>query len=349
MNILNSLTLLEQPQAGDFKPGELVSIAHQNAQRLHRTLAALLDLASLEGGTFHVTLREVDLLRLVSERVRAQESTLKAHRLEFAMEVEPELAEGAAPILADPQKLGRAVELLFESTLAWARAGSMLKLRISLAAVELEFEPEESKRKRWAGSWQEALAGFESGIASPGSIFGGVLQSESAFLTRQEEGLGSEFLLLHEIMRRHEGRFEAQTKGGKTVLRLSFRKLESLEALRAVLASRIGRASTEIGSVALALIQVPRGSTAEQFRRQVRGALFRSTDSVYTLAERGQVAAVLDDCKPEDAPVLMGRIAEKLGMPLQYGTAICPSESMEPDSLIEIADKKLASVSGRRA
>jgi cytochrome c oxidase cbb3-type subunit I/II len=81
-------------------------------------------------------------------------------------------------------------------------------------------------------------------VGSPTSAFSGVLQSEQAFLSRAEEGLGSEYLLIHEIMRLHQGRFLAQRQGNQVGLVLELSAPDSEEMLRSVLLSRAYEVST---------------------------------------------------------------------------------------------------------
>src|SRR4051812_17953351 len=95
--ILNALSVLEEGAAsGDFSADELVRMARHNAQRLHRTLMTLLDLAALESGTFHVRLREIDLIKLVSARLEAHQYLLRDGTLPIR-----KVMSAGSPVLAD--------------------------------------------------------------------------------------------------------------------------------------------------------------------------------------------------------------------------------------------------------
>jgi hypothetical protein len=170
-----------------------------------------------------------------------------------------------------------------------------------------------------------------------------VLQSEEAFLTRREEGLGSEFMLVHQIMKLHAGRFEMKQEGRDVTMRLKFTELSSGEGLQAVLASRAYSVSHELGSVALVLVQVASDQDPLELCRQIKLNLFRASDAVYALPERHQVALVLDDCKAEDAPKLIERVTKKLerATTLHYGIAHCPSDVLDPAQLLKVADARL--------
>jgi hypothetical protein len=107
------------------------------------------------------------------------------------------------------------------------------------------------------------------------------------------------------------------------------------------LSSRAYQVSTELGSVALVLIDVPATKDAIFFCAQIKENLFRSSDAVYPLPARNQAALVLDDCKPEDAPRLVERLKSSLGQDLHFGMAHCPSDAQDPDRLLDLASERL--------
>jgi hypothetical protein len=350
MGILNSLGLLEEgAESAEFSATELVKMARQNAQRLNRTLSALLDLAALDSGTFHARLREVDLHRLVSGRIDAHRSLFRDRGLRVEEMADASTGTG---VLADPQKLGRAVDLALQALIPRAEADTLIQVRISSSSASLSCKLTAGTERLWDAAWTQALAGFEGGVASPTSAFAGVLQSEQAFLTRMEEGLGSEFLLIHEITRLHRGRFGAERRDQEVRLTIELPELSSESGLKAVLASRAYEISTELASVALVLIEIPSGAkNPEAFTAEVKKNLFRASDAVYLLRDRAQVALVLDDCKAEDAPRLMDRIGQKLAKKnldggLVFGVAQCPSDGLDPAMLFPLAESRLKAARG---
>ena len=312
MGILNSLSMLNDDDDVGIPKEELIQMARQNANRLNRTLAALLDLAQLESGVFHARLREIDFAKTVRNRVDLIERELR----DFGLEAK--FAEiSAAPILADAQKVLRAVDLCMQVIMPRAKRDTAVEIAISGSSVEFRFQIKPESMDDWQQAWFQAQAGFQGGIASPNSAFAGVMQSEQAFLTRREEGLGSELLLLHEIMRLHHGRFvekrHKKGEGEQCSLSLEFTSVGSEDDVRSILASRAYDVSTELATVALVLMEVPKGQSSEDFATLLKAHLFRSSDAVYPLPESGRVALVVDDCKAEDIPGLLNRI--KRGIP----------------------------------
>ena len=342
--VLNALNALEasdeagpREDAGPLSQSELILMAKRNAQRLQQALVTVLDLAAIESGTFHAHLREVELSRLVRKRIELDRPWLKdcgiASTIHSAADV---------PVLADPQKLSRAIDLILEviSGRAESRPGVSIEVLPSRLAFSFTLKPEADAS--WVAAWSQALAGFEGGVMAPGSAFAGVLQSETGFLTRSEEGLGSELQLIHQIMRLHRGKLLQTRNRNRITLTLEFPELSSEEALRAVLSSRAYEVTNELGSVALALVNVPDGLVAVEFCDAIKRNLFRATDAVYPVPQRRQVALVLDDCKVGDAPRVMKRIEKAIGMMLDSGVAHCPSDGLDPAKLLDIANRRLS-------
>lgn len=380
MSILNALMILEQsasaPQAGSasrtgrgthtgpagpgpdagadgsapFSSDELLTIARQNAQRLHRTLSALLDLASIESGTFGIRPREMELARVADARIRALATLFRDRDLHLT--VEDRSGEDAS-VLADPARMARAVDLLLTTVASRAAPGSAIRLRISRRKIGALFEPDPKADRFWKKSWAEFLSARKKGARAPGLAFAGTLQSENAFLTREEEGLGSELLLVHEIMTLHGGVFDGATDGrsGKMKLWLELPELSSEEGLRLALGARVAELSSEYGAAAIGLVEVPKGQDVDEFRKLLKESLFRSTDAAYALPERRQVGLLLDDCKPEDAPGLMRRVLKRMvaqvpGLSekqLRFGMACAPADGMDSAQLVDIADRRLNS------
>lgn len=356
MGIINALSVFDEADptgssASGLSQSEIISMARRNALRLQKTLSTLLDLATIESGMFHARLREVDIARLTEGRILAQhfwleELGLSAERTKLSSHAQPRSSQ---PILGDPQKLGRAIDLCLQSIVPRCEAGSVIRWETSEQGILIRFQLQASAERAWKDSWSQALAGFEGGVTSPSSAFSATLQSEQAFLSRPDEGLGSELLLIHEIMRLHHGKFREDLKGREVTLHLQLPVLSSEDALCTVLAARMDAVSLEsgsLGSIALVLVDVPSG-TVDGLQARLKALLFRASDAVYSLPTQNQVALILEDCKPEDAPKLLRRIEKSLGEPLQFGIVSAPADGFDPARLIELAQKRLRPQAGQ--
>jgi hypothetical protein len=353
IGVINALSVLDEEE---LPPGvssaELVRMARRNAQRLHQSLNELLELAELQSGTFHARLKEVDLPRFVRSRLDAQEWRFK----ETPIRLTREITSAEIPVLGDPQKLGRALELCLNVVLEkgvkvpGSKGPAELKIRISFSTLELAFELSPEAVQEWDAAWSQGLVAFQGGVASPASVFGGILRSEQEFLTRSEEGLGSGFTLIHEIMRLHQGSFSAERSGAQVRLLLHLVPLDSEQSLRAVLVSRTSGVAQGLNMVTLVLIEVPVEFGAQassgsewvhQFRAKVKAHLFRSADAVYALPSQGRVAMILDDTKREDTHLVIRRIEKALGFSLKTGFAHCPSDCLDPSELMDLANSRI--------
>jgi hypothetical protein len=373
--ILNALGVLEEPTSfGGLSTQDLIKMAKENAVRLQQALSTLLDLGSMDSGSFHVRLREIDLCRLARTRVEFHQPALASRNL-TSVWTEDSLQLGAL-LLADSQRLGRAIDLCFQVLIPRAEPGTQVKIRLTSHKLEIGFQLAKNMEKLWQTTWSGAGIGLNTETKTPYSAFAGVLQSEQAFLSRVEDGFGSEFLLIHEIMQQHHGTFSAQLHSGGAQpapenfvpepvsegdLSLTFEtgsfgfenrpswvelvielpELKSEEALQKALASRAFQISTELSSVCLVLVNVPKDIKPELFRNKVQSRLVRATDGVYVLPAKRQVALVLDDCNPEDVIKLMQRVSTQLGHSLVYGSAQCPQDGLDPEALVALAQERI--------
>lgn len=329
---------------GELSTYELIQMARKNSQRLHHSLSSLLNLAALESGTFHVKLREVDLLRLAKSRFEAVQSFLRDYSVKT--EWKEDLGEDleSSPILADPQRLGQAIDLCFQILIPRTESGQSIQIRISSSMIEFQSQITSAAQQVWQSSWSQSLVGVEGGVSSPYSAFSGVLQSEEAFLSRVEEGLGSEFLLIHEVLRLHRGQFTTTLKENTAQMRIELPQLSSEEAIKLALASRVYPLATELGSVSLVLMQLPKNShDMSSLQKMVSDCMFLSTDAVYPVLGRNQLALVLNDCKNKGVSVLMKKIEQAVGERLAFGAAHCPCDGMDAEILFDVAQKRLAS------
>lgn len=325
---------------------DLIKMARENAVRLHQALTVLLDLANLESGNFQARLKEIDLARVIEARIELHRPLLKTKNV--AIEVKAE-TEGPVVLLADPGKFGRVVDLCLQVAIPRVERDSKITLHTSSKGLRVLFELAQKMEKLWETSWSQSLAGFHAGVGSPHSAFGGVMQSEQAFLSRVEDGFGSEFLLIHEIMKLHKGKFTAVLNDRVAELVIELPEMNSEESLRSVLKSRAFQISHELGAVTLVLIQVPGAREISVLQGEIRNNLFRTTDAVYALPERKQLALVLDDCKAEDAPKVMSKIGRSLNLELAYGVAHCPSDTLDPEKLLALAQERLDRIRAQAA
>jgi hypothetical protein len=343
MGVINALTLMAEKELEGVSPKDLANMAMRNAQQLQRSLASLLDLAALESGTFHAKLREVNFQRIVFHYLNSltQEVAEKSLRLKIQ---NPEDENHAHLVLGDPIKVERMLDLLFQWIVSRTQSGSEISVRLSSNSLLLTFRFRQELKEKIDHDWEEALIAYEGRVSSPGSAFSGVLQSEEAFLTRTEEGLGGELLLIHEILRLHGGSLKKNEIDGLFLeLELSLPRLSSITALETVLSSRMFQASTGITAISLMLCDLKESteSDLEGLQERVKGKLFRASDAVYLLSEERLLALVLEDFQSEHVPNIVKRIQKELEENFSFGCAHAPSDTLDAKELIALARQRI--------
>lgn len=343
--IINSISLLEEytlqrqgdwklENPGDFSDLELVRMARRNAQSLQYVLSSLLDLASMDAGAFHLRLREVSLVRLMRRKC---EENAKFFSDESVKWILSELHDDpqSVPVLVDPNRISRAMDLIFRVIANTMNKRFPLHVETSLNEVQFKFTIENKFRDEWEEAWQAENAT---------SLFEQAQKTQEEFLARTREGLGSEINIVFQTIQRHQGEAKASMVGNQASLKISLPKLNSIESLKTILESRIYEMSTELSSVALGLVAIPKNESPERFQKALRKSLFRASDASYLLQDEGVCAIILNDCKKSDAPKLIARIEKVLDTELQTGVVTCPDEGADPDFLLELARKRLGNI-----
>jgi hypothetical protein len=121
--------------------------------------------------------------------------------------------------------------------------------------------------------------------------------------------------------------------------------LENEQALEKVIESRMHALKHEVGALSVMILEVSPKSL-KPVHEALRNALFRASDTVYSLPNAGQIAVLMDDCKKADAPKIVRRLLENLGAeagkflkPARVGVASCPDDATQPERLLSKARK----------
>ncbi len=349
MGVMNALELLTSQEgiSGDLSSEEIFEILLKNSRALNDSLTSIIELASIETGTFHAAIREVDLVRLMTNVVENETAKFESESFSIHLSFLKKESAGTINVLIDPKKMIRAIELLFQFVRVRMKPGTSLRVQVSQTEIYFQFtlnsEPldsGETLEEEWDRLWDDSLPQAGESL-SPLSSFAGMIQSESDFLSRSREGLGTEWTLVHEILRIHEGSFASIRKENNVVLTFHLPALNDEKSLIRVLRSRIEKASFGLDSLALVILEAPNGFDFSKFLIDIENALFRSTDSVYPLTESKKAALILDDCRPQDIPGLVARLMTPFGVQIKFGTAHCPMEVRDADQMLHLALSRL--------
>lgn len=344
--ILNSLSVLsehdfgstEKSQDSSLPIDELFKMAYQNSKKLNSSLSQLLDLAAIESGSFCLNMREVQPKWVLEKVLESMNFLLQQRDQKLQIETLPGRPDQEIVFLSDPQRLKRACEWVMEYLSPRAKPSSKWIATITPNAIEFSAELEnDDTGPELDEEWTRAEVGFRAGVASPSSAFSGTVRSESEFLSRSREGLGSELMLTHEVMRLHGGDFQFQREGSQVRYLMSFPEISSSESLKQILSSRIYATTAGLGNVALVLVKAEPGESLDTLRSQLKKTLFRASDAVYDYDNQGVLALLMDDCSEKDLPQVIQRLESTIGRPLSQGLVLCPRDGTDAETLIRLA------------
>lgn len=313
-------------------------MAMRGAERLSRALELLLDLASLESGSFQVLLKESSLSKALKGL------SIREHELEVRFR--PDSPDSNELFLIDPSRLRQAVELCLGIISRRAQPGSPIELSISGHKIRIESRTTLKMDQSWDRVWKESWLQSQSGLGSSITVFSGVLRSEQAFLSRTEEGLGAELHLVHEITKRHMAHFAYSLENERLALEIELPKLTSFDRVRLGLQARID-ASQEGKSVGVILLAMGDEKNAESIRQKAESRLARPSDTIYFWPEKKWLCVLFGDWRRSDAEQWARLfVSENQDLIAGFSLAISPEDGLDALTLIDRAGS-LFSGSGR--
>lgn len=335
MNLKNSVDLLLSTKLGEdcaIPPKELLEMAGRNARKLEHNLDLLLEMAEMQTGWVRTRLSDVAVSGLLINHPAAKRVGMRISQSTGQGGPEPR-------ILADPRKLSRALELtIFALEGVGAKDIEVISkpFKIEITGKLSQKELVELEEDIAEGNLA-ALAGMGLPTSSFGKFVGGL-----DVLARTKEGIGSEWIVIVNLLKVQKAkiRFTRSHESADFAITLEFNKPEGRDALIEVMRTRITRAIEEAMSVSLVLIQSS-GMDGPSIVSKVREALFRTTDCVMEIPEKGLVAVLLDDCPASFVGGLTSRLGAKLGGEAVFGAATCPDLGYDPENLFDEAIKEL--------
>lgn len=123
-SIGGSLGLLEAGAAGPLedKSKRLVTIAHNNCQRLVRLINDILDIEKMESGSIRFDLRRIQLAEVINRTVSANAGFALQHDVQLAAEIPP----WPQCVIADPDRLEQLLTNLISNAIKHSPAGGQV-------------------------------------------------------------------------------------------------------------------------------------------------------------------------------------------------------------------------------
>ncbi len=215
MGVQNGLWMAIQEKP-EIEKSEGMSMALRNLTRLSQNLNHILELAQWEEeGGIQPDFAQFNLSTLLKAKCEEWKSALGAlSKIGFSWSD----FSTSNLIWADEKKWARGFDLVLELLVELlnepiAEAGSerasvsieIQKDTVGEPSCRLKLSLDRKAYSRLLEAFQYAEVALRGGIASAGSVFGGVMLSESDFLSRAEEGLGSQMLAVKMIFKAMKG------------------------------------------------------------------------------------------------------------------------------------------------
>lgn len=324
-SVLNSLRVLRDEDVTSSERQKFLDMAYRNAERLNTTLNQLLDLSKLVSGRLVCRFHEVNLKHLLTSQVEALKAD--ANLLGFTLTA-PSLAKALDDlpvILGDAPRLEQVFKSIFENALKFSPSAAKISVRLKPARESVVLEIANPVKEGTRINQKELFK---------------IFSQQEDILNRAHEGVGGSLAIAAEVVRQHGGIMKASIDEGRFEISVTLPVLESEDALLKVLESRMFALRTELGAISLVILEVGPKSV-KTVLEALKAALFRASDSVYSLPKQNQVAVLMDDCKKSDAPKIIRRLLETVGTENakilkagSVGFASCPEDATDPVKLL---------------
>lgn len=311
--LTNALELLKSGDLGVPETQAYVVSALQNARKLQSTLDRLVDLSKFVTGRLECRFHEVGFQNLLSASLqdfleRAQAKGIRVDSSGLPLPL---------PVLCDVPRMEQILRMLFDTAIQNATGAKVIQLQVSQEEnntsirLELNFS---------------APADFES----------------------------PDETVAKEVLKQHGGTLkfliEKATRlnpVSQVSVSMDLPRLEGSDALSKAFESRIARLKEGVSSVSLLVVQV-RKEAFRQAAESLGSALFRASDTIYSIPEESQVAVLMEDCKKANVPKLLERLLQNLGVetlkfvePITVAVVSYPEDGADAKKLFSLAQHSL--------
>lgn len=347
-SVLNALRMLKEEELSVPDRGRMLDMALRNAEKLNSTLGQLLDLSRLVSDRLVCRFSEVSMKHLVTSQLDRFLEEADANRLQVQVNGS---VENFPVLLADGPRLEKVLASLFENAQRFSPPSSKIVLKLKTGVKQSALPQGLMIAKPVRADVQYVLIELTNSIV-PGSVSPdddvfGIFSQQEGILDRMHEGVGGSLAIGFEVLKQHSGALHAKATHDQFSVWLALPILENEQALLKVLESRLYALRTEVGALSLMVLEVePR--LLKQIHEALKSALFRASDTVYSLADTSQIAVLMDDCKKADAPKIVKRLLSSLGAEAtrlldgaKVGLSCCPEDATDPEQLLSTARRHL--------
>lgn len=308
--LTNALELLKSGELGVAETQAYIGSALQNARKLQSTLDRLVDLSKLVTGRLECRFHEVGFQNLISASLNdfLERAQSKGIKVEVSGLPLP------LPVLCDLPRIEQILRNLFETALSNVSSGKLIHLQVSNDTdIRLELS-------------YSAVPSFEPDDES----------------------------VAKEVMKQHGGVLKVSVEPATRLnpvaqvsMCMELPRLEGSDALSKAFESRIARLKEGVSSVSLMLLSV-RKQSFRHAAESLGSALFRASDTIYSLPDDNHVAVLMEDCKKSNVPKLLERLLQNLGTetlkfvePISVAVVSYPEDGSDAKKMLAVAQDSL--------
>lgn len=352
--VLNALRVLRDEDVSISDRQKFLDMACRNAERLNLALNQLLDLSKLVSGRLVCRFHEVGLKPLLLAQVEGLTRDAELVGLKLSTTGLTKTLNELPVILGDAPRLEQVVKSLFENAMKFSPSMATVSVRLK-SAVAAAALPPEIRVDREGGAREYVLLEVSNSVKEGAKVnqknLFKIFSQQEGVLIRTHEGVGGSLAIGAEVLRQHGGALHAQVEEGTFTIWMALPILKSEQALLKVLESRMYALRTELGAISLVLVEVSPKSL-KPVLEALKAALFRASDTVYSLPDVSQIAVLMDDCKKADAPKIINRLLENVSVEngkflktAHVGLSSFPEDATDPQKLLDHARAALVPMS----
>lgn len=352
--ILNALTVLEERFDEN---DEYVSMLRRNSERLQKAVQNMMELSYADAGSLRVRLTETNLEHVILFQLEELKDELNQAGFKPVVLIEQDVPT----VCADAKRIGRVFHTLISNAVKFSRqdeAGSKKKnVQILLSMQTDDVIPTSVKRPQLAqktalymvAEIKSTLPSVGDRPESPEAIFEAFTPWKDVD-TREKEGLGVELALAREIVMAHQGMIWAHLPadaGKPWSMKLALPVLSREDELAEVIANRLLTGSNMHTKVSVLLLKpnFDRPTAEDDLRaleKRTRELLFRSSDSVFSIPEIGELTIIMDDCDATGCDKVARRLVAEVhkrlpNIEFQWAHATGPEDGTSAETLLQAA------------
>ena len=332
--VLRSLGTLQLGNLSDELKGNLLAEAIRHSYVLDRSLGSLLDLTELSVVELTLDLQEVDLRRLLRHRLATAQGSFLSSGLVVTRLQEESREAPLHPLIADPERIVRMIDLMLEVSSAWSRRQTSIEAISGHSRISTSFVLD-GDLVDWQEAWWKGTVPLRKGELA--ARLDSLRVPKRSFRRDTVQSLQ----LIHLIAQRHDGKTEQEIDDGRIRLQVNLPVTAPKEALLIGLKSRLRKATAGIANLAVIRLRVPEAERLLSYGRWLQNALFRASDAIFPFPETADLVMIIVDCTPEEIPDLLGRVVELAGPFSAMGSACCPADAITAEELLDQAAERL--------